>query len=74
MKPIEFKQSNLTLIGGGKIKDLPVYRGGDHIVSCWKMSLKEKLSALLFGKVWLIVKSRKTQPPMKMHCERKGFE
>lgn len=74
MKAIEFKQSNITLVGKGKIKDLPAYRGDDYIVSCWKMSLKEKLSALLFGKVWLIVKSSKTQPPMKIHCERKGFK
>lgn len=74
MKPIDFKQSNIMLVGGGKIKDLPAYSSGEYIVSCWKMGLKEKLNALLFGKVWLVVKSSKTQPPMKMHCERKGFK
>ena len=74
MKPINFKQSNLNLIGKGEIKPLPAFRDGQHIISCWKMSLKEKLSALLFGKVWLIVKSSKTHPPVKIHCERKGFK
>jgi len=74
MRPMEFKQSNVTLTGKGEIKDLPAFRDGEHIISCWKMSLREKLSALLFGKVWLIVKSNKTQPPVKIHCERKGFK
>ncbi len=74
MKPIKFKQSNITLIGSGKIKDLPAYRNKDYIVSCWRMGLRERLSALLFGRVWLIVRSNKTLPPVKIHCERKGFK
>ena len=73
MKPIKFKQGNVTLTGKGGIKDLPAFRDGEYIISCWKMSLKEKLSALLFGTVWLVVKSTKTQPSVKIHCERKGF-
>lgn len=73
MKPINFKQSNITLTGQGEINPLPAFRDGRRIISCWKMGLKEKLSALLFGRVWLVVKSSKTQPPVKIYCERKGF-
>ena len=74
MKPIKFKESNITLTGQGEINPLPAFRDGRHIISCWKMSLKEKLSALLFGRVWLIVKSSKTQPPVTINCGRTGFE
>ncbi len=74
MKPIKFKESNVMLTGKGEIKNLPAYRDGEHIMSCWKMSLKEKLSALLFGRVWLVVKSSKTQPPVSLNCERTGLK
>lgn len=74
MKPIDFFQSNVTLTGKGEIRDLPAYSDGKYIVSCWKMNLKERLNALLFGRTWLIVKSSTTQPPVKIHCERKGFK
>ena len=74
MKPIKFKESNVTLTGEGEIKNLPAFRNGEHIMSCWKMNLKEKISALIFGKVWLIVKSRKTQPPVSINIGRTGFK
>lgn len=84
MKPIKFKDSNhvfknrafrpLTITGKGEVKDLPAFTDGLHCMSCWKMNFKEKLIALLFGRVWLIVKSGKTQPPVSLNCGRTGFE
>ena len=74
MKPIKFKESNVLLTGKGDIKNLPAFRDGEHIMSCWKMSFREKLKFLIFGRIWLIVKSSKTQPPMSLNCGRTGFE
>lgn len=71
MKPIKFKHSNRTLQPSGQeyshhvtgINPLPVWTDGEQCISCWKMSLRERLSALLFGRVWLAILSGHTQPP-----------
>lgn len=71
MKPIAFEHSNLTLQPGGQeysenvtdVVPLPVWTDGEQCVSCWRMSLRERLSALLFGRVWLALLSGQTQPP-----------
>lgn len=74
MRPIKFKESNITFTGKVGIEDLPGYSDGIQCLSCWKMSIKEKLSLLIFGNVWLALKSGKTQPPVIMFCQREGFE
>ena len=66
MNPIEFKESNKDLIKPKDMMDkecgsLPVYTDGEQCISCWKLSLKEKINILLFGKVWLSVMSGSTQ-------------
>ena len=73
MKPIDFKERNVMLLGKGVVKNLPAYRDGSCIRSRWEMSLKERLSALLFGKVWLRVRAIKTQPAVSIHCTHKRF-
>jgi len=80
MKPIIFKDTNqvyrrhafrpLTLVGKEEVKDLPAFTDGQFCVSCWKMSLREKLSALLFGRIWLSVFSGSTQPPVSLSVQR----
>ena len=72
MKPIQFKYSNRILQPSGKeyspnvrgVAPLAVWTDGEQCVSCWKMSLGERLSALLFGRVWLALLSGETQPPV----------
>ena len=72
MKPVTFEHSNRTLQPSGQkhstknvksIEPLPVWTDGELCVSCWRMSLRERLSALLFGRVWLALLSGETQPP-----------
>jgi len=64
MKPIKFKESSGMFIGAtNDIKPLPVYQNDDEIISCWKVSLKDKLKILFSGKVWLHVKGT-TMPPV----------
>ena len=73
MRPIKFKGWNRTLIGTtGSIKPLPVYTDNETCLSCWKMSLKERLRAFMFGKIWLHIRSGKTQPPVMLVCGGKS--
>lgn len=69
MKPIKFKQANKQLFKPDSMTDkecssLWVYTNGTQCVSCWKLSLKDRIKALIFGKVWLVVLSGYTQPPV----------
>ena len=80
MKPINFKQSNKVL---GKPKNwnekkpcasLPVNTYDGNCISCWKLSIKERMSILFFGKIWLWVKSGKTQPPVALEAKKDIFK
>ena len=67
-KPIDFEQSNFVWTGWEEstntpnVGDLPAYKYGDYTISCWKLSLKERLKALFTGRIWLHVIGR--QPPV----------
>ncbi len=79
MKPISFKYANRTLLKPEGMTDeecgpLPVYNDGQTSISCWKPSLKERLSILLFGRVWLWVVSGVTQPPVSLEGIRNIFK
>lgn len=79
MKPIKFKQANKNLLKPDNMTDkecssLWVYTDGKHCVSCWKMSLRQRIAALIFGKVWLCVLSGSTQPPVWLDCDRTVFK
>lgn len=76
MKPIEFAESNQVLLPPEKVpncESLPVWSDGHQCVSCWKLSLRDRLIALIFGKVWIAVLSGHTQPPIALSVERKYF-
>jgi len=79
MKPIQFKYVNRELqppegvtysenVTG--IDPLPIWTDGEQCVSCWKMTWRERLAALLFGRVWVAVLSGATQPPVCIKAER----
>lgn len=63
MKPSNFPEANSSLLGGPAEKygtgdtvvDLPTYRDGEIVVSCWSLTLKERLAVLASGQVWLCV-------------------
>ena len=78
MEPIKFKQANKELLKPQGMTDeqcgsLLVFTDGDECVSLWKMTWKERLSALLFGKVWVWVISGNTQPPISLWATREVF-
>lgn len=55
MKPIEFKEHNIVYAKDQpEYLPLPVYKDeSGQVISCWKLSFKERLSVLFSGKVWL---------------------
>lgn len=72
MKPVAFRYANKTLQpGGGEYSEnvtgvdpLPIWTDGEQCVSCWRMSLRERLAALIFGRVWVSLLSGSTQPAL----------
>jgi hypothetical protein len=54
MKAVDFKQSNLTLVGDDCF-DLPVYHDNLQSISCWKPSEEELAEINLTGTIWLSV-------------------
>jgi len=61
MKPIEFKEQTVKVAENQEeYQTLPAYvepfvagKNLGQVVSCWKMSFRERLQLLIFGKVWL---------------------
>lgn len=79
MEPTKFPQANRDLLKPEGMTDeecgsLPVFTDDQICLSAWKLSLRERLSALLFGRVWLFVHSGGTQPPVALEATRTVFE
>ena len=69
MIPIEFDEQNGVLTKPDGMTDeqcrsLPCFRNGERVISCWQMSWKERLVALVTGKVWVSVWSGHSSPPI----------
>ena len=78
MKPIKFKEANKNLLKPQSMTDeecssLWVYTDGEQCISYWKMNWKQRIMALLFGRVWLSVLSGQTQPPVWVDCDKTVF-
>lgn len=79
LKPIEFPQANKTLVKPRTMFDyecgsLVVYTDGRQCISCWKMTFRQRLTALIFGRIWLSVLNGTTQPPVWVACSKTVFE
>ncbi len=71
MKPIDFAGSNKTLTKpegwtDEECSSLPIYTDGKACYSVWKMNWRERLRALISGKMSLWVHSGPTQPPVAL--------
>lgn len=78
MKPANFPEANRNLTKPQGMTDkecgtLPVYSNGTVCVSLWKPTLRERLSLLLFGNLWLFVHSGHTQPPVALDIKKQMF-
>ena len=71
MNTVDFPEANKTLTKPDGMTDeecgsLPVYTNGIECISCWRPTPRERLSILLFGKIWLRILSGQTQPPVAL--------
>ena len=77
MVPIEHRFANrvLTAPTGKEEEVLPlhVFSDGEQCISCWRLTWRERLSALLFGRVWLSVLGGTTQPPVWIWATREAL-
>ena len=79
MEPMKFEQANKELLKPQGWTDeecgsLPVFSDGRECISLWKMTWRERLYALLFGKIWLGIVSGQTQPPVWLMAEKEIFK
>jgi hypothetical protein len=79
MEPRQFPQANKVLkppagMTSEQCGDLHVFSDGHECISLWQLSWKERISALLFGKVWLFVHMGDTQPPVAMMATKEIFK
>ena len=54
-EPIEFQYANAKWTGEGDVGDLPVYRNGTENISCWHLTMEERMEILSTGVIWLHV-------------------
>ena len=78
MTPAKFKESNRTLrkpdsMTEEECSSLDVYTDRTQCISCWRLSLRERLRAVIFGRIWLGVLSGGTQPPVWLMCRKTAF-
>lgn len=81
MIPIDFKESNKKLgtpknwdeEKNGKCGVLPVYSDGQQSISLWKLSWKERIQILRYGKIWLGILAGKSQPPVWLDSQKTVF-
>lgn len=57
MKPIEFPEQNVVIAKDQKpYIPLPAYHGDNgQVISCWSLTLRERIVLLFTGKLWLHV-------------------
>ena len=78
IEPIKFPEANKNLLKPNEMTDeecrsLWVYCDGEQCISCWKLGWKERISALLFGNIWLSVLGGQTQPPVWIDSKKTVF-
>lgn len=79
MRPLEFEQQTAILAKPNNLTDeecgpLAIYSDGKLCISLWRMSWRERLSSLFFGRAWLWVYSGQSQPPVFLLATREIFE
>ncbi len=67
MEPIDFPQSNTTLVAD-ECSDLPAHQHENGYVTCWKLTADDMFQVLQTGCVWLHL-YRTAHPPVIVTVE-----
>ena len=75
MKQISFKEQNTVIAKNQpEYTPLPAYYGAEkegEVISCWGLSLRERLTLLLTGRIWLrILTFNRPLQPQLLQIER----
>jgi len=78
MKPIKFKEQNCTYAENQKeyqpLPALKIKGKEGFVVSCWKMTLWERIRVLFTGKIWLSLMSfNKTLTPSLLSAKKEDL-
>lgn len=76
MKPIEFKHQNVTFAESQEeYKQLPALKINSPegvVISCWRLSLRERIKVVLTGHIWLsLMTFNKPLTPTLLSTNRK---
>ena len=59
MTPIQFYEQNIIFVPPPgmeeKVDDLPAFKGQGQVISCWRLSLWERIKLLFTGRLWFSV-------------------
>lgn len=74
MIPIDFPERNMVLekpkgMTDEECHDLEIFTDGKVCVSCWALNKEELEQIQKTGKIFLVVVSGYTQPPVSLHIE-----
>lgn len=73
MKPADFPQANRTFTKPASMTDeecapLRVHDTGEALISCWRLTWRERLGVLFRGRVWLWIMGQ-GHPPVVVEAE-----
>jgi len=72
MTPTNFQAANQVVIIS-ETDAMHVRHEGEYCLSCWRLTWFERLSALLFGRVWVCVRGH-IHPPILVAAQRQILE
>lgn len=71
LKPVPFKEANRELypaMYSKQHKGIVVFTDGEQCISRWKLTLRQRLSVLIFGRMWLGIRSGNSMPGAWLDC------
>lgn len=79
MVPEKFPEANKNLLKPSSMTDaecasLWVFNDESQCISRWKLTWRERLKALIYGRIWLSVHSGVTQPPVWLSADKTVFQ
>lgn len=73
MTPVPFREANTVFKAPAgmedKVGDLPAFRGEGQVISCWHLTLWERIKLLFTGRLWFSVIGT-AQPPIWLGVNR----
>jgi hypothetical protein len=73
MYPVPFREQNIVFVAPAGMEDrvdsLPAFKGEGQVISCWHLTLWERLKLLFTGRLWFSVMGN-AQPPIWLGVHR----